>query len=371
MPSAEKVSWAKLRVGIVAMVALTLLFIMVFLLTGNKSLFASDVPVYTYMDDSAAMTEGSAVRLNGIEIGKLKKIELSGENKPNRIVRLTMAIDDRMLKSIPVDSQAAVGAENLLGSKYINIRKGKQGATIVSGSELPSLDTREFQDLVNAAYPTLQSMQGIATRIDKIVGIVESGQGSIGKLLVDDELYNVAVNMVADVRSAVKDARSAVVDVQKMTSYVAEGKGSVGKVLYDETLYNDFRASLAKVDKMLADVEAGQGSAGKFLKDPALFDESKKTILEMKKMAEDLNQGKGTMGKLLKDDELSKRMNNLLAKLDTTVEKINAGQGTIGQLMVNPQLYESLNGTAKEMNSFMKDFRANPKKFLSIQLKLF
>ena len=64
MPSAEKVSWAKLRVGILAMVALTLLFILVFLLTGNKSLFSKDVPIYTYMDESAAMTEGSAVRLN-------------------------------------------------------------------------------------------------------------------------------------------------------------------------------------------------------------------------------------------------------------------------------------------------------------------
>ena len=68
---------------------------------------------------------------------------------------------------------------------------------------------------------------------------------------------------------------------------------------------------------------------------------------------------------------VAKKLSGDFPKLDTTVDKINAGQGTIGQLMVNPQLYESLNGTAKEMNSFMKDFRANPKKFLSIQLKLF
>ena len=51
--------------------------------------------------------------------------------------------------------------------------------------------------------------------------------------------------------------------------------------------------------------------------------------------------------------------------------RINAGQGTIGQLMVNPQLYESLNGTTREFHEFMKDFRKNPKKFLSIKLGLF
>jgi phospholipid/cholesterol/gamma-HCH transport system substrate-binding protein len=50
---------------------------------------------------------------------------------------------------------------------------------------------------------------------------------------------------------------------------------------------------------------------------------------------------------------------------------VNAGQGTIGQLMVNPSLYENLAATTEEMRGLMKDFRANPKKFLTIQLKLF
>jgi hypothetical protein len=39
--------------------------------------------------------------------------------------------------------------------------------------------------------------------------------------------------------------------------------------------------------------------------------------------------------------------------------------------MVNPALYENLAGTTAEMQQLMKDFRSNPKKFLTIQLKLF
>jgi phospholipid/cholesterol/gamma-HCH transport system substrate-binding protein len=57
--------------------------------------------------------------------------------------------------------------------------------------------------------------------------------------------------------------------------------------------------------------------------------------------------------------------------METTIDKINSGQGTIGQLMVNPQLYDSLNGTTRELHELLKDFRANPKKFLRIQLHLF
>jgi phospholipid/cholesterol/gamma-HCH transport system substrate-binding protein len=58
-------------------------------------------------------------------------------------------------------------------------------------------------------------------------------------------------------------------------------------------------------------------------------------------------------------------------KLDSILDKINSGQGTIGQLLVNPQLYESLDGTTREMQGLLKDFRANPKKFLRIKLGLF
>jgi len=57
--------------------------------------------------------------------------------------------------------------------------------------------------------------------------------------------------------------------------------------------------------------------------------------------------------------------------VDMMLDKVNKGEGSLGQLLVNPSLYENLNGTAVEMKGLMKDFRANPKKFLRIKLALF
>ena len=84
-----------------------------------------------------------------------------------------------------------------------------------------------------------------------------------------------------------------------------------------------------------------------------------------------VEQGKGTAGKLLKSDELSNQIQATIGRLDGILDKINAGQGTIGQLLVNTSLYDNLNGTTREMHELMKDFRANPKKFLRIKLGLF
>ena len=84
-----------------------------------------------------------------------------------------------------------------------------------------------------------------------------------------------------------------------------------------------------------------------------------------------VNGGKGTVGKALKDEELYSQAVTLVNRLNGTLEKIAAGQGTVGQLLVNPQLYESLTSATGEMQSLTKDIRANPKKFLSLTVKIF
>jgi phospholipid/cholesterol/gamma-HCH transport system substrate-binding protein len=357
MPSAKRVSWSQLRVGLLAIVAMALLTVLIFLMTSDKSLFQKKVVIHTYLDDSAALTPGSAVRLNGVIIGKVKSVRLSGENQPNRIIRLDLEVDQRYLNAIPTDSQAAVSAENVLGTKYINIKKGKSPQTVPPGGEIPSLDTREFDEVVQSGYALLTSAQGLLKRVDNIVSLIEVGKGSIGKLLVDEELYNHANTIVRE--------------AEKLMTALNSTEGTVGKLIYEDRLYNDIRASLGKVDALLQELQEGRGTAGKLLKDPALYEDARKSVNEVRTLLADLNAGKGTAGKLLKSDELHTRVNRTVDKIDTMLDRLSTGQGTIGQLLVNPQLYENLSGATQEIRGVMKDFRANPKKFLTIQLKLF
>ncbi len=129
---------------------------------------------------------------------------------------------------------------------------------------------------------------------------------------------------------------------------------------------------------MLAEVQQKKGSAGKLLYDPQLHDESvglitdaRAGIAEAKKMLDDLNAGKGTAGKVLKDDEIYNQLDQISRKINAAMDKVNSGQGTIGKLLTDPALYDSLNGTANQATNLLKDFRASPKKFLTIRLVLF
>jgi phospholipid/cholesterol/gamma-HCH transport system substrate-binding protein len=357
MPTKEKVRWARLRVGAMAAVALIILGVLIFLLTGSANPFAAKSVVYTYLADSAALAEGSPVRLNGIVVGKVTKIALSGSKDPDRVVRMDLEIQDRYLPEIPVDSVAAIGAENVLGTKYINITKGQSSQTIKRGGTIPSKNISDINDFLQQGSNLLVQLQGILRRVDAIVGTVEAGKGSIGKLLVDEELYGHLNGMVTE--------------GERLVAALNSQKGTIGKLINSDELYADVRRTMARMDNLVAGIEQGQGAAGKFLKDPALYDESRATVTEMRRLVADLNAGKGTAGQLLKSDQLANQIRGTIDRMDTLLDKINSGQGTIGQLLANPSLYNNLDGATRELNGLMKDFRANPKKFLRVKLSLF
>jgi phospholipid/cholesterol/gamma-HCH transport system substrate-binding protein len=355
--SSQKVKWSQLRVGLLGAFSLLLLGSLIFVLTTSKNLFSPRSTVYTMMESTGGLTKGSAVLLNGIPIGKINEISLSGDRTRGKAVRIEMEVQNEMLKHIPVDSQAGLSSENLLGAKLLNIRRGVSTNTMSGGGTLNSFTMPELEDIQAQATETLGVLRSILIKLDGVVAQIEGGKGSIGRLLKDEEVYTRIVSITKE--------------VQTLAQTLNSGKGTLGKLLYDESIYNDARRTLARMDSIVAGVESGQGTAGKLLKDPAVYDEAKRSVEELRKLVSELNAGKGTAGKLLKDEALHQQLNATLKKVDTTFDNLNSGKGSLGLMMTNPQLYENLNGATYEMQGLMKDFRANPKKFLRIKLGLF
>ncbi len=356
MPTPTKLQWAKLRIGVLATVAMIIAAVLIFLLTGNTT-FGGTFHIRTYMEDSAGMGDNAPVRLNGIPVGLISHVRLSGSKDPKRVVEIDMTVKEKYLTEIPEDSIAGISASNLLGDKYINITKGLHAKHVEKNGEIRSQQVQDIPQLMAQSATILSTFQNILGRADSLLSLVESGKGNIGKLIKDDDLYN-RVNATA-------------AEVQSLVAKVKDSNGTISKLLYDDTLYKEMRVPIKRLDDMLAQIQNGKGSAGKLLNDPELYDEARRSMAEARKMLDDLQAGKGTAGKLLKDDELYRQVNLIAAKVNLAVDKINSGQGTIGQLAVNPQLYESLNGVTREVQGLIKDVHANPKKFLRIKLALF
>jgi phospholipid/cholesterol/gamma-HCH transport system substrate-binding protein len=348
---------------------LVILGYLIFLMSATQGFFTTKADLYTFLNDSEAVAEASQVTLNGINVGQVKKVEFSGSTQPGRIVKVTMAIETKYLSSIPVDSQAELVAANLLGTKYINIKKGKSAQTVQSGSEIPSSESAELEDVFRQSSQTLGALQNVVNKLSDIIDQVEVGKGTIGKLFVDDALYNNFVGISDQFKQLAADLHKT----------LSSSDNSVGKLFNDNgALYDDVHGIVTqtngvvtKIDTLVDGLNNGKGTIGQFLQNPAAYDDTRQILADVHQLLAGIQAGQGTAGKLLKTDEFGDEIKSTLTRVDTLLDKMNNGQGTIARLLNDSAVSDDMDALLRETHELIKDFRGNPKKFLRIQLKIF
>ena len=281
MPSQKQLKWSQLKVGLTVLAASVTLGVLIFLMSGTGGLFTSKIKLKSYFDNANGLREGAPVRLAGVDIGNVTNIlVVRDRTKQLTPVEVTMKVNTHYLFNLRKDSLTLLSTAGVLGETYIDIDSSQaKGPQATDGDVLPSREVPDFGDMVRAGQGTLQNMDALLKRLDRIVAFVESGQGSVGKLLYDPTLYN--------------RLNSTVNEFQGLVNQVAQGKGTLGKLFSDEELYNKANATVDKINLVIDDINAGKGSAGKFLKDPVLYDNANATIANVKKLTDDVNAGKG------------------------------------------------------------------------------
>ena len=79
---------------------------LIFLLTTSGNIFKRKMTLRMYMDDASGTSESAPVRLNGIPIGNVKRIMLSGDKNPQRAVEFILEVKGEYQQDIPDDSVA-------------------------------------------------------------------------------------------------------------------------------------------------------------------------------------------------------------------------------------------------------------------------
>ena len=357
MPSQQQLRWSQLRVGVTVIVASIVLAILIFLMSGTSGPFSSKLTFYSYFQSTQGLRVGAPVTLEGVTIGNVKRIKLV-EGRQLDPVEVTMKVDPSYGFRIKTDSVANLATAGVLGELFVDITsKDAKGPVAKSGTYLKSLEASSIEDVVKAGQGTLQNMDVLLKRMDRILAGVENGEGSVGKILKDPELYNRANSMLEQ--------------VQGMIDSISKGKGSIGKLLNDDEMYNKINASVDKLNKIVDDINAGKGNAGKLLKDESLYNNLNATSAKLKSLMDDIDAGKGTLGKVAKDPEFAKKIDDIVAHLQSLTEKMDSDKGTVGKLFNDPSLYNNSDQMLVETRNLVKAIRENPKKYLTIHFKLF
>jgi phospholipid/cholesterol/gamma-HCH transport system substrate-binding protein len=357
LPSQKQLKWSQLKVGITVVAASVVFLVLVFLMSGSGGLFTKKIILRSYFFDAQGLRIGAPVRLSGVDIGSVSQIRIV-PNQPLAPVEVTMKINTKYRFNLRKDSKTLLSTAGVLGETYINIDSSTAVGPEVSNNDvLKSNEQTGYQDVMRSTQNALQNMQALLARMDRIVAFVESGQGSVGKLIYDPALYN-RVN-------------STVNDFQKLVGEIAQGQGSLGKLLNSDDLYNKANASLDKINLLIDDLNSGKGTAGKLLKDPTLYDTAQQTVANFKQLTDDINSGKGALGTLTKDQEFARKLQNTMSRISAITDRLDAGEGSAGKFLRDPSMYNNTNKLLTETQDLIKAIRQNPTQYLTIRLRVF
>ena len=338
MPSVLQVRWAKFRVATVSTVALLILMILVYLLTGG-TLLQPKTHLYLYINDATGLGSGSPVRVDGIGVGVVDWVKFSGSNDPNRIVRVQMTVERERLPSITADSIAQISNDTFVGDKFVDITTGKSPDHVPENGEL---HFKAQPDLMRSV--DLTDFEHQLRAVDETLADIESGRSPFGQFVIGDQVYNSMRRRFAELQNSLKRAEAT--------------NAQIGGLLYTDVLYRKIHAPILQLDQKIAFLQSGQGELGRLLRDPAQFQQFRGMLQDLKKSIADARQAD-----FMQSDEAYPGWSNTIESLGRQVDNINSSR------MLNAtDLYESLNGAAREMQKSVKDFRDNPKKYLRLKV---
>jgi phospholipid/cholesterol/gamma-HCH transport system substrate-binding protein len=338
---------ARLRVTAVILSALAITATLVFLLSGGgRDSFSTKATISTFMPDVTGLARNSEVRLNGIKIGQVSKIDISGSLDPQRAVRVDMKVVSRFLKSIPVDSQTSVGSDTLVGYRFVSIDVGKSPLLLSNNGVLPSEPLKQAGDRADLVLLAQTELR----QVDDLLIQVSSPNTKIGHYILGDQEYNGFLKQMSSLEKSLRE-------------FVAPDSVT-GQAFFSNDMYRKFSEPLAQVDKTLDAIQRGEGPAGRFYASDDQYNQVLSSLQSLRASLADANAGKGQLGALLNDDAAYARIHAMLASTDAMIVQLQSGQGKFSHLLRDPQLYESLNGSLRNLQALLAEFRSNPRKYL-------
>jgi phospholipid/cholesterol/gamma-HCH transport system substrate-binding protein len=182
----------ELKVGIFVFIGLVILVIFILSIGGFKT-WSSGYHIKLNFNFVNGIKVGAPVRFAGVDVGEVKRIKLEFLPEENRS-NVNLDIWVRNIIAIPSDSSVWVNTLGLLGEKYIEIMPGTDYAhSLKNNDSLAGVDPLPIHQIFNNAENILRNLNdGIAK--------IKNKEGSLGKFIYDDAIYNEMQALVTDVR---------------------------------------------------------------------------------------------------------------------------------------------------------------------------
>ena len=206
------------RLGAFIVATLAVLATGVFIIGSKEYLFASTYQLKAQFDNVAGLADGADVQVGGVHSGMVTGIELP--RKPGDKVTVFMELAKSTHEIIKRDSVASIQTEGLLGNQYLAVSFGSAGQAEVTDGEIiksePPLQMADLfkksSSILDSSQEAIQNATTATAHLNSVSAKIDSGQGTVGALINDKQLYNNLAQTTATLDATMLQAQSGVTD---------------------------------------------------------------------------------------------------------------------------------------------------------------
>jgi len=175
----------KIKLGIFTSLGILVLILAIYFIGERQQLFRSTFHLTGVFKDVAGLQAGSNVRFSGVNVGTVDNIRIVSDTS----VKVEILVDESTRKFIKKDALASIGSEGLMGNKILIIIPGTGGKKEIENNDMvETVQPIDMDDVMLSLKKTIDNASNITTNLSSITGNIQSGKGTIGRLLMDHSL---------------------------------------------------------------------------------------------------------------------------------------------------------------------------------------
>lgn len=267
------------------------------IILSRENFFKTTYSFAVVFDDVMGLRDGDNVVIRGMTVGKVKTLTLTDDG-----VHVTSALVRPV--TLKRDYKIEIIATSVLGGRYLQIDEGQSAEALPPDTPVRGLKPNDLIAVASSAVADLKA----------ITGKINAGEGTLGKLVNDDALYNDARDIVAEVKTSIKERNllknieTAAANLGAISDKINKGQGTIGKLVNDDALYVDAR-------RIVGDLRAA-------IEERGLMDNLEGAVANLNEVSEKINAGSGTLGKLVNDEDLYDQATKTMVEVRAAVDDL-------------------------------------------------
>ncbi len=305
----------EISIGILVLAAFILLFWGYHYLN-NIKIFGKDVEYFAVYDGIQNMKEGDPVRVNGVQVGFVRRITFPLAPGDNRVL-ISFVMENNI--PIPVNTQARIEGD-LLGSNMINLRLSDHDQHYAIGDTLPTAVATSIQEEVSLQMmPVKRKAEDLMLQLDSVLAVIQ--------YIFNPETRENIAQSFANIKNTIDNLENTTGELDDL-------------IIREQGRFNAILTNVQSITGNLKDNNQ----------------QITQTFQNLQSISDTLAQAR--VG------ETMAQIHNTLHDLQEVTGRIQRGDGTLGKLLENDTLYYQLENSANNLDLLVEDIRINPQRYL-------